>query len=80
MQSVQTVVYERYGIAVLHADSVELPVVNTKSERIVLLAYEHDVARPWTRCWFSNAVSLHFLYLLVDNVQNGCLLRACLMG
>ena len=61
MQSVQTVVDERYRITVLHGNSVELPVVNTESERVVLLAYEHDVARPRARCWFDNAVSLHFL-------------------
>ena len=53
----------------MYVDSVKLSVVSAKSERVVLLAYEHDVARPWTCYWFDNAVSLRFFNLFVNNIQ-----------
>jgi len=69
LQSLQTIADKRYRITVLHRDSIELPVVNAKKERVVLFAYEHYVARPRARCRFDNAMYLHFVNLLVNNVQ-----------
>jgi len=48
--------------------SAELSVVNAESERVILFAYEHDVARTRARCRLDNTASLHFFNLLVNKV------------
>jgi len=50
-------------------NSVELPIVDSKSKRSIHFPDEDNIICPWTRRWFDYAMLFHLGYLFIDQLK-----------